>query len=585
VATFSDIVWVIPILYGLIFVIGLTVGRSHQKIMVTCSTLLSVAAFVIAVGIMWERTTAQAEDYSFYFDWLVIGNTFYRIGYELNNVAAWLLILMTGVNILLLCLLYRKQDQPAIASIYGYMGLLLFAASGVVLADHVLTFFACGILVSCSIYLLLSHPIYGCKPKAAFRYITAQLAGYALFLAALVSLYWYMPNHSLEFTMLETIFSGSALQFTIHMKNIIAGALVASALFIAGMFPYGHWMKHVELERPILKVVIFCFGSALMPMYILLRFQAIITESDDILSLCKWIGALVVIWCTLRMLTRAQEALAYIGMTMVGVIVFSYGHGAYMYMIAQLTFIMLSLIVIYGSTLQTSSIIVFGAFLVAVLTLIGVPPLSGYWMQQSLVATIATQSSGWTAAALLVIMCSALGVTISFTTYWKKLSIPPKHGVMVIVIWPALLLIGLGLGWLVDHSRLERWLFDQVTMETMKLIPMLLTMLSVAAGVIIAWLFSERLTEALSNKLGDVDQNIHRFGERLGTTIKRLGRFIVGGGQLIERAIVQVLTVWLPFPFRTISRAGVQASVLQSIGLVIVITVLITALWYGLRGR
>lgn len=256
-----------------------------------------------------------------------------------------------------------------------------------------------------------------------------------------------------------------------------------------------------------------------------------------------------------------------------------------MYMIAQLTFIMMSLIVIYGSTLQTSSIVVFGAFLIAVLTLIGVPPLSGYWMQQSLVATIAEQSSSWTTAALLVIMCSALGVTISFTTYWKKLSIPPKHSVMIIVIWPALLLIGLGLGWLVDHSRLERWLFNQVTMDSMKLIPMLLTMLSVAAGVIIAWLFSERLTEALSSRLGDIDQNIHRFGERLGTTIKRFGRFIVGGGQLIERAIVQVLTVWLPFPFRAISRAGVQASMLQSIGLVIVATVLITVLWYGLRGR
>lgn len=582
---FSDIVWVIPILYGLIFIIGLTVGRSHQRLMVVSSTLLSALAFVIAMGLTWERATVHADDYSFYVDWLVIGDTFFRIGYELNNLAAWLLVLITGINILLLCLLYHKQDQAAISSIYGYMGLLLFAASGVVLADHAFTFFACALLISFSLYLLLSHPIYGGKPKAIFQFITAQLAGYAAFLAALVGLYWYIPNHSLEFTMLETFFSGSAASFTLQMTHIIAGALVASALFIAGLFPYGQWMKHLELERPILKVVIFCFGSAMLPMYILLRFRVVITESLDVLTLCKWIGAIVVLWCTIRMLTRIQDAMAYIGITMVGTILFAYGHGVYVYMIVQLTFIMLSLIVIYGSALQTSSVIVFGSFLVAVLTLIGVPPLSGYWMQQSLIATITVQNPSWTIAALLVVMCTALGVTISFTSYWKKLSLNPRKGAIFIVLWPALLLIGLGLLWLVDNHQLEQWLFNMQTMESMKLGPMLLTMLSVAVGVMIAWLFSERVTKALSSKLEHIDEGIQRYGERFAATIKKLGRLVARGGQLIERAIVQLLTTWLPFPLRFISRTGAQASTLQSVGLVAVITIIMIVIWFSVGGR
>jgi len=580
----SDIVWVIPFLYGLIFIIGLTVGRSHQRVMVVSSTLLSAAAFIIAIGLTWERATIQADDYSYYVDWLVIGDTFFRIGYELNNLAAWLLVLITGINILLLCLLYHKQDQAAISSIYGYMGLLLFAASGVVLADHAVTFFACALLISFSLYLLLSHPIYGSKPKAIFQFITAQLAGYAAFLAALVVLYWYIPNHSLEFTMLETFLSGSAAGFTQQMKHIIAGALVASALFIAGLIPYGHWMKQLELERPILRVVIFCFGSALLPISILLRFRVVITESTDVLTLCKWLGAIVVLWCTIRILTRIQDAMAYIGMTMVGIMIFAYGHGVYVYMIAQLTFIMLSLIAIYGSAIRTSSVIVFGSFLVAVLTLIGVPPLSGYWMQQSLIATIAVQNSSWTIAALLVVMCSALGVTISFTSYWKKLSFPPKRGAVFIVLWPALLLIGLGLLWLVDNQQLEQWLFNMQTMETMKLGPMLLTMLSIAVGVMIAWLFSERITGALSSKLEYIDEGLQQSGERLANTIRKLGRLVARGGQLIERAIVQLLTTWLPFPLRFISRTGAQANILQSIGLVAVLTIIMIVLWYSVGG-
>src|SRR5690606_23493317 len=256
----------------------------------------------------------------------------------------------------------------------------------------------------------------------------------------------------------------------------------------------------------------------------------------------------------------------------------------YVYMIAQLTFIMLSLIAIYGSAIRTSSVIVFGSFLVAVLTLIGVPPLSGYWMQQSLIATIAVQNSSWTIAALLVVMCSALGVTISFTSYWKKLSFPPKRGAVFIVLWPALLLIGLGLLWLVDNQRLEQWLFNMQTMETMKLGPMLLTMLSIAVGVMIAWLFSERITGALSSKLEYIDEGLKQSGERLANTIRKLGRLVARGGQLIERAIVQLLTTWLPFPLRFISRTGAQANILQSIGLVAVLTIIMIVLWYSVGG-
>src|SRR5690606_35732437 len=111
----SDIVWVIPFLYGLIFIIGLTVGRSHQRVMVVSSTLLSAAAFIIAIVITCESVNILADDYSYYVDYIIIGDTFFCIGYELNNLTAWLLVLITGMNILLLCLLYHKHDQAAIS--------------------------------------------------------------------------------------------------------------------------------------------------------------------------------------------------------------------------------------------------------------------------------------------------------------------------------------------------------------------------------------------------------------------------------------------------------------------------------------
>lgn len=572
-------------LYLSMFVIGLTVGKGSHKGMARCSLLLSSIAFVMAAGILWERSVVHRDDYSYDFDWLVIGDIFYRIGYELNNVSSWLLMLIASLNILLLLLLHNKQEQQMIASIYGYIGLLLSAVSGLVLADHMLTFFTCAILISCSVYLLLSHPVYGCVPKAIFRFITAQLLGFSAFLVALVGLYWYMPDHSLQFTMLETVFSSSAPSFTPFMKKVIAGALVVSALLIAGISPYANWMKHIGTERPVLRVVMFCFANALLPAYLLLRFHMIITEVDTVVWLCKLAGAIIVVWCTVRMLLDAQQTLSYIGMMMVGIIVFAYGHGAYGYMIVQLTLILFSLIVIYGAKMQSSSIIVYGAFLVAILTLIGVPPLSGYWMQQSLVATIAGTSTGWFIVSLLVVLCSALGTTIYFTMQWKSQFKQTGKGMLPVVILPALLLIAIGLLWLVDYMQLEIWLFEKVTSESMKLLPMVLTMLSVAVGVIIAWLFSERITDAFASSLEQADQQLKNQAERFGRSVMRLGRSIVSLEQMIERGFVQLLTVWLPYPFRIVSRAGANGHLLHSVVLVVVFTAVITALWYGIRGR
>jgi len=544
--------------------------------------ILSIAAFLISAAVLWERVAYSSDDYSFDLEWLVIGDTIYRIGYELNNVSAWLLLLIATINLLSLLLLYRWQEQQPN---YGYIGLLLFASSGLILSDHMLLFLVCAILSSCTVYLILAHPMNDSKPKAIFRYATAQLLGFSMFAVALVALYWYMPDHSLQFTMLETVFSGPAAGYTPFMKNVIAGALVASSLLIAGMLPYGNWMKHVEVNRPIVRVIAFSFANALLPTFILLRFAIVIGEVNDILWLCKLAGAIIVIWCTFQMLLNAEQTLAYIGMMLLGSIIFAYGHGAYSYVLFELTIICLSLIVIYGAANYSSSIMVYGSFLIAILTLIGVPPLSGYWLHQSLVATISTQDIGWYVVALIVVLCSSLSTTIHFVTRWKNGQKQTANWRVFIVVFPAIILIALGLIWLVKLSELEQWLFNQEITETMQIIPMLLTMLRVGIGVVIAWMFSERLTETFASSLERTDVYMKTRAGRVGFSITKLWDRVVKLVQLTERGLVQLFTTWIPYPIRMISRMGVEGSIWRSVVLVVMFTVAVTALWVGVRGR
>lgn len=578
--SFSDLVWAIPLLYFLIFIMSLVIGKGRQKSLAIFAYVISTVAFLWSCGMLWERIFFPTDDYSFDIDWLVLGDVVYQVGYELNNSAAWLIMLISSMNLLMLLLESARSQMH-----YGYIGLMFGSMSGVVLADHMFTFFIFAILTSCGAYLLLANPAQGLHTKVIFRLASAQMLGFAVFFIAIVGLYWYMPLHSLQFTMLETVFSSSFNDFTPFMKTIIAASIVGSSFLIAGVAPYANWMKHMESDRNLLSIITFCTINILLPMYILLRFQMIIGSTEPIIWFCKIAGLIMIVVYTIRMLLNVQQSRVYIGLLLLGSIVFAYGHGVLGYVLMQLTIIILSLIVIYGASMQASSIIAYGSYLVATLTLIGVPPLGGYWMQQSLIVTIAEQGLGWYVASLLIVLCCAMGMTIYVASQWKNEKNHAGKNKFSIVLFPAIALVGLGLLWLVKHSTIEEWLFNMKITESMRLVPMLLTMLSVVLGVAIAWLFSERITEAFAHSLERADVQLKRKSERMSITLSKFWDNVVKTEQLVERGIEQLLTLWLPYPIRFVSRLGEKANTWYSLLLVIMLTIVITAVWYVLRGR
>lgn len=591
---FSQEVWLLPILYIVSFITIITIGKSLKQGGAFVNALFAMLAFGLSIMVLIERLQPNTLDYSFHLDWLVIGEVYYTVGYEITNLTSWLLTLVSGIYFLIQIIMLQKKNQVLGASIYAYMSLLMFALSGLLLADSIFSFYICSVLVSISVYLMLAHTSFDCNKKLIWRYILSQIVAHTSLLVVIVVLYWYMPDQSLQFTMLQNVFNGQDEHITEAMHFWLSISVLASVIFFVGAFPFLNWLKLVRYQPPMLQLLIATLGFIIVPIYTLISFSELVISSPIIVTLCAWLGLLFVLWCTVRLLVhRNNEGSYYIQMN-IGLLLFAYGHDAYGFMVAQLTIWLLAIIIIYTTMLRHNSIIIFGAFIIAVLTLVGAPPLSGYWLQQWLVTSLYTENPIWFILSLLVLLSSTLSSTVFFVRYWKQAKQLSKqqgkqtenlswHVVIAIVV-PAIMLVFFGLFWLLKNGTIHYWLFGQRLGMEIQPLPILLSMIFISIGVALGWLYSERMSESVEKRFLSIEDSIHKISQNIRDQIIQLGSFVTQWLVSLENMIFQLCTVWLLYPLRRISHMSAHTTVIRSTVWMIVIVSIITIL-YTLIGR
>ena len=587
---FSQEVWLLPILYIVSFIIIITIGKSLKQGGAFINALFAMLAFGLSVIVLIERLQPHTLDYSFHLDWLIIGEVYYTIGYEITNLTSWLLTLVSGVYFLINIIMLQKKFQIIESSIYAYMSLLMFALCGLLLSDSILGFYICSILVSISVYLMLTHTSFDCNEKLIRRYVLSQIVAHTALLVVIVVLYWYMPDKSLQFTMLQNVFNGQSEQFTEAMNFWLSISILVSIICFTGAIPYLNWLKLVRYQPPMLQLLISTLSFIVVPMYTLVSFSELVTSSPIIVKLCAWLGLLIVLWCTIRLLVHRKNEGSYYVQMNIGLLLFAYGHDAYGFMVAQLTIWLLSIIIIYTTMLRHNSIIIFGAFMIAVLTLVGAPPLSGYWLQQWLVTSLYTENSIWFVPSLLVILSSSLSSTVFFVRYWKQAKQQSKQAeklswhVVIAILVPAIILVFLGLFWLLKNGTIHYWLFGQRIGIEIHLIPILVSMIFISIGVALGWLYSERMSEAVEKRFLSLEESIYKISNNIRHLIIRSSSYAIQWLVTLEHMLYQFCTVWLLYPLRRISHMSAHTTVIRSTIWMIIIVSIFTVL-YALIGR
>ena len=131
--------WLIPLFPLLAFIVIVSFGRQLKEGAALVGILLTGISFGIALLTFWERFQDGASNFKFNVSWLQVGDIVISMGFEVNQLNAMMLVIVTLVS--LLVQIYSKgymQGDERFPVFYQYLALFTFSMLGLVLSPNLL---------------------------------------------------------------------------------------------------------------------------------------------------------------------------------------------------------------------------------------------------------------------------------------------------------------------------------------------------------------------------------------------------------------------------------------------------------------
>ncbi|MFD0714916.1 NADH-quinone oxidoreductase subunit L [Paenibacillus sp. GCM10027626] len=404
---FSHYAWIIPLFPLAAFVLLLAFGRGFKGAGVLIGTGASLISLILALLVLFERLAANMEDYRDGFKWIGIGNVQLTIGFEVTNLSALMLAVVTAVSFLvnLYSAGYMKGDER-ITVFYGYIALFSFSMLGLVLADNMLALYIFWELVGVCSFLLVGfwyqRPAARAAAKKAF--IVTRIGDAGLLLAILL-LFWYMPNHALDFVTIQNVFE-QAGTITAGITTLIALLIFVGAVGKSGQFPLHVWLPDAMEGPTPISALIHAATMVAAGVYLVARTFDIFEASQAAMTTVAYIGAFTAILAATIALVQndLKRILAYSTISQLGYMMLALGLGSLTGGIFHLvTHAFFKALLFLGAgcvihAVHTQNIQEMGGlgsrmrvtawtFAIGAMALSGIPPFSGFWSKDAILNT------------------------------------------------------------------------------------------------------------------------------------------------------------------------------------------------------
>lgn len=237
--------WLIPIFPLVTFMVLLLSGGRLRERGAYIGIIFTLASFVLSMLTLMERFTSST--YKTTMDWLAIGGTQLTAGFEINQLNALMLVIVSFVSLLvqIYSLGYMKGEER-FSTFYAYLGFFTFAMLGLVMAPNLLQLYFFWELVGVGSFLLIGFYFYKQEAKNAAKkaFIMTRIGDVGL-LIGIILLFW--ETGSFEY--------GEIFQ-AVHSGVISDGSLTLIAILIfigavgkSGQFPLHTWLPDA-MEGP-----------------------------------------------------------------------------------------------------------------------------------------------------------------------------------------------------------------------------------------------------------------------------------------------------------------------------------------------
>ncbi|MBP3967375.1 NADH-quinone oxidoreductase subunit L [Paenibacillus lignilyticus] len=398
--SFSQSAWLIPLFPFAAFLLLLAFGRGQRMLGVTLGAVSSFAALVLSILVLIEHMTDGSAYYQYAFKWIELGSLVMNAGFEVTNLTAIMLVVVTSVSFLVNVYSagYMKTDER-ISVFYSYVALFTFSMLGLVLADNMLTLYIFWELVGVCSFLLVGFWYSKPEAKAAAKkaFIVTRIGDAGLLLGILL-LYWYMPDHALDFVRIGNAFDGGTGVIAAGVTTWIAILIFIGAVGKSGQFPLHVWLPDAMEGPTPISALIHAATMVAAGIYLVARTFDIFQASQTAMDIVAYVGGFTAIFAATIGVAQndIKRILAYSTVSQLGYMMMALGLGSMTGGIFHLfthAFFKALLFLGAGSVIHavhTQNIHEMGGlsskmrittwtFGIGALALSGIPPFSGFW--------------------------------------------------------------------------------------------------------------------------------------------------------------------------------------------------------------
>lgn len=395
--------WLIPLFPLVAFVLLLVFGRKLRESSAIVGILATLASLVMAIFTCVERFSTT-EQVNVSFEWLRIGDSTLTMGFEVDALNAMMLLIVALVSFLVHVYSrgYMEGDER-IHVFYAYLALFTFSMLGLVIAPNFLQLYIFWELVGLCSFLLVGFWYFKPEAKAAAKkaFIVTRIGDVGLFIAILL-LFWQVG--SLEYSAVfaaadsDTIAAG--------MLSLIAILIFVGAVGKSGQFPLHTWLPDAMEGPTPVSALIHAATMVAAGVYLVARVFPLIGASPLALDVIALIGAFTAIFAASIGLVQndIKRVLAYSTVSQLGFMMFALGSAGYVagtFHLMTHAFFKALLFLAAGAVIYAlhheqdirnmggfwrRNQTVGWLFLIGCLSIAGIPPFSGYFSKEEILA-------------------------------------------------------------------------------------------------------------------------------------------------------------------------------------------------------
>ena len=430
----SDLAWLIPILplFGslILLLLGRRIGEPRSGWIATSYVLASfVLTFIVYLDVL-SHDEHHRRFTSTLFTWIPAGDFSVDIGFLVDPLSLTMCLFITGVGTLIhLYSIGYMHGDPDFSRFFAYLNLFTFSMLMLVLGDNLLlTFLGWEGVGACS-YLLISFWFTDEKNASAGKkaFITNRIGDWGFMIAIFLTFFTFGSINYAE--ILDTAASNQVLEST---ATLIAVMLFIGAIGKSAQFPLYLWLPDAMAGPTPVSALIHAATMVTSGIYLLTRVNPILADAASwVPTMIAWVGVGTALFAATVAVAQndIKKVLAYSTVSQLGYMFLAVGTGAYVaaifHMVTHAFFKALLFLgsgsVIHGMDgdqdmrhyggLRRLMPITSITFIIGWLAIAGVPPFSGFWSKDEILAFAWNESPALWAVGLVTAVLTAFYMT------------------------------------------------------------------------------------------------------------------------------------------------------------------------------